>query len=227
VKIHPTPTLPKESGPTDLWRGLGYPLRAFGLIVKSPQLLRLSLLCALVTGLTLLSVVTFAWHAAQHLSSILFSGDSLWNRAASTGLSIALFIIIFGLGALTAPNLILAPLQDPLSEATETCLGQFSPPPFSLANLARGTWASVTHTVQRLGLMVVGLLLLLPLNLIPGAGNGLYVVLSSTWSMFWLAVEHLSNPMARHLRPFGQVVRVLRRRLALALGIGAALTVVL
>ena len=62
---------------------------------------------------------------------------------------------------------------------------------------------------------------------VPVAGSVLYLVLSSTWSMFWIAVEHLSNPMARHLRPFGQVVTALRRRLPLALGVGAALYVML
>ena len=45
--------------------------------------------------------------------------------------------------------------------------------------------------------------------------------------MFWLAVEHLSNPAARHLVPFRQVVRALRQRPFLALGFGAALWVLL
>jgi CysZ protein len=125
------------------------------------------------------------------------------------------------------PNLLLAPLHDPLSEATEERCGDFTAPAFSLAATARGIVESLTHTLMRVALMLLGLLVLFPLHLIPVAGSVLWVVLSSVWSMFWIAAEHLSNPMARHLRPFKQVLAALRGRLPLALGFGAALYVLL
>lgn len=223
----PVPVLPPASSAADLLRGLSIPLRAFVLILRTPRLLGLSLLCAAVTGLTLIGVGVGAWSLGQRAAGALLSADSGWQHAASMGLSALFFVMLFIVGALTAPNLLLAPLQDPLSEATELRCGDFTPPPFSAGALVRGTLESLWHTLARVALMLLGLVLLFPLNLIPVAGSVLWVALSSLWSMFWIAAEHLSNPMARHLRPFRQVIRALRSRLPLALGFGAALYVLL
>ena len=157
----------------------------------------------------------------------MLTADSGWQHAASLGLGVVFFIVLFIVGALTAPNLLLAPLQDPLSEATEVRCGDFTAPPFSASATVRGIVESLMHTLLRLAFMFLGLAVLFPLNLIPAAGSVLWVILSSVWSMFWIAAEHLSNPMARHLRPFGQVIRALRTRLPLALGFGATLYVLL
>jgi len=131
------------------------------------------------------------------------------------------------IGILTVPHLLLAPLQDPLSEATEEKLGDFTPAPFSAARLVTGTVTSVLHTVSRLALMLVGFGVLLPLNFVPVAGNILYGVLSATWAMWWVCAEYVSGPMARHLMPFKAVLKAMWARPFLSLGMGATLYVVL
>lgn len=223
----PIPDLPSVSGAGDLMRGVLIPVRAFLLILRTPKLLVLSLLCAAVTSLTLVAVGWGAWSEGQRGAAALIGADSGWQHAASIGLGIVFFIMLFGVGALTVPNLLLAPLQDPLSEATEVRCGDFTAPPFSMGATVRGIVESLQHTLLRLFFMALGLLVLFPLNLIPGAGSVLWLVLSSVWSMFWIAAEHLSNPMARHFRPFKQVIRALRARLWLSLGFGASLYVLL
>jgi CysZ protein len=228
VNDHPPfPPLPPQSSWSDLFRGLALPVSAARLIIRTPRLLGLSLLCAAVTGFTLVGVAAGAWMVGQSTAAHFIDGHSGWQHAASVGLGVVFFIVLFVIGALTAPNLLLAPLQDPLSEATELACGDFVPPKFSWAELVRGTFESLRHTLLRLMFMALGVVVLLPLNLIPVAGSVLYVTLSSTWSMFWLSVEQLSTPMARQLRPFGQVVGVLRRRLPLTLGLGATLYLLL
>ncbi len=222
----PTPTLAAQSSPGDVVVGLGLCFRAAALIVRTPKLLALSLLSAVVTGATLVGVGVGAWALGQRLAEWLVGGDG-WRHVAAVGLGVVLFLALFVVGALTAPNLLLAPLQDPLSEATEARCGDFTPPASTVGALVRGTVESLKHTLLRLGLMALGLVVLFPLNLVPGAGSALWLVLSSVWTMFWLAVEHLSGPMARHLRPFGEVVAALRRRPALALGFGGALWLML
>ena len=219
--------MPNVSSAADLFRGLWLPLRAFALIFNTPKLLRLSLACAAVTGVTLLGVAWGAWALGQRGASRLIGVDSGWQHAAAIGLGAVFFMVLFAVGALTAPNLLLAPLQDPLSEATEVCCGDFTSPPFTLGAAMRGIVESLGHTVLRFAFMALGLVVLFPLNLVPGAGSVLWLVLSSIWSMFWLAAEHLSNPMARHLRPFRQVIGALRKRLLLSLGFGATLWVLL
>lgn len=223
----PIPSLPASSTPGDAARGLMIPLQAFALIVRTPRLLALSLACAVVTACTLIAVAWGAWRLGHWAADLLITPGDGWRAAASVGLGLVFSLVAFIVGALTAPNLLLAPLQDPLSEATEAACGDFSAAPFSLGSLARGTLESLRHTVLRIALMAVGLVVLFPLNLVPVAGNVLWLLLSSAWTMFWLSVEHLSNPMARHLRPFRQVVSGLRARLSLALGFGAALWVML
>lgn len=221
------PSLSPDSQPGDLLRGLALPLKALGLIFRTPKLLGLSLLAALVTAGTLVGLAVFLWPASQELAARLVGHDATWQRVTSAGLGVLVFALGFVVGALTVPNVVLAPLQDPLSEATEVRCGDFAAPPFSVGGLVRGTFESLSHTALRLAFMALGFVVLWPLNLVPVAGSALWVGLSSAWSMFWLSVEHLSNPMARHLRPFREVVGALRRRLPLALGFGAALWVIL
>lgn len=223
----PIPTLQQTSSPGDVLRGLSIPFRALTLLFATPRLRRLAIACALVTGLTLSGVAFGAWRLADGLSAALVTGESGWQHAAAVGLSFVLFLLFFVVGSLTAPNLLLAPLQDPISEATEAACGDFEPAPFSLVGLVRGTAVSLQHTLTRLAFMALGIVALFPLNLVPVVGSVVYFGLSSTWTMFWIAVEHLSNPMARHLRPFREVVSALRKRLPLALGFGAALWVLL
>jgi CysZ protein len=218
----PTPPLTRASAIGDALAGLSLPFRALGFIARTPRLLAWSAVSALVTGLTLVGVAVGAWSLGQRGAEWLLGGEG-WRHVATVSLGVIFFIALFVAGALTVPNVILAPLQDPISEATEERLGDFTAPPFSLRALARGTVESLWHTLLRVAFMVLGLAVLFPLHFIPGVGSVLWLVLSSVWTMFWLAVEHLSGPMARHLRPFREVVHALRRRPALALGFGAAL----
>ena len=223
----PIPEIPSAASASDLLRGASLPGRAFLLIFRTPRLLVLSAVCAAVTALALVVIGSGAWSLGQRGAAALIGADSGWQHAASIGLGIVFFIVLFAVGALTVPNLLLAPLQDPLSEATEVRCGDFTPPPFSMGATVRGIIESLQHTLLRVFFMALGLLVLFPLNLIPAAGSVVWLVLSSVWSMFWLAAEHLSNPMARHLRPFKQVMSALRARWWLSLGFGASLYVLL
>ncbi len=220
------PTLGPKSRPADAAAGLALPLRAFRLMLTTPRLFALSLVSAAVTAAALVFVGWAAWAGGQGLAQAILGGEG-WRHAASVGLGVLLFIAFFVAGALTVPLLLLAPLQDPISEATEARLGGFTPPPFTVARLLRSIVESVMHTLLRLASMLLGFAVLFPLNLIPVAGSALWWVLSSTWAMFWIAVEQLSNPMARHLYRFGQVLKAARGRMPLTMGFGAAMYVIL
>ena len=222
----PIPVLQPASGLADLFVGLGLPVRALRLIFSTPRLLGLSLLCAAVTAATLAALLILLWPISSRLAQH-WVGDGGWRSYAGAGLSALLYLVLLVISALTVPSLVLAPLQDPLSEATETRLGNFHAPPFSLRRMARGTLASVVHTSSRLVLTVIGFALLAPLNFVPGVGSALYAGLSTAWAIGWVAAEYLSAPMARHLLPFSSVLNAMRARPWLALGMGAALYVVL
>lgn len=206
----------------DLITGLTLPFRAFRLVFTRGRLFALTMLGALVTAITLIGSAWGSWQLATLLAHRWFEGT-----VGQVATEMLLWVVLFPLAALTLPNLVLAPLQDPLSEATEQLETGRPAPPTNLGHAMRGTVTSLSHTVARLGLMVLGLVVLWPLNLIPGVGSAAWVATSGAWSAFWLSVEHLSTPAARRLHPFGQVVRLARGRLALTLGAGLTLSAML
>lgn len=140
---------------------------------------------------------------------------------------VAVALLAYVVGALTLPPLALTPLSDPLSELAEEACGGEPSPPFTLGNLLRGTAAGLKLTLARLLLLAVGLVLLLPLHLIPGLGSLAYSLLATIWSLLGLTAEHVGAPLARHFHPTATVFRLLRERTALCLGFGAAVQVVL
>jgi CysZ protein len=206
---------------------LGLLPRAFALTFKRPKVFLLSLLCGAVTALCLLTSAYFLWGPARALADQVVGDGSGWRSALGVGLAVLLYLEMLAATWLTVPAMLLAPLQDPLSEAVEESLGDFTAPPFSFSRAARGVGLSLSHTGLRLTLQLLGYLVLFPLNFIPVAGSVVWAVVSAIWTMWWLAAEYLSGPMARHLYPFGQVLRTMRRRPALALGFGAALHLLL
>lgn len=195
-------------------------------MVSSPKLIGLSLISGLVTSGVLVGLALLWWPRAFGWAESLI-GTGSWRTWLSSVVGFLFFALTYFVSALTVPNLVLAPLQDPISESVEERCGEFTSPPFSLPRTVRGTLHSLGHTLLRLLTQLLGLAVLLPLNLIPGAGSVAWAIGGSLWSMFCLAIEHLSNPMARHFYPFGQVITVLRKRLTLSLGFGAALYVML
>jgi CysZ protein len=209
----PIPEL--RGGLSDLFAGLWLPARALGLIFTTGRLLRLSLLCSLVTAAVLIAVGPAAWKLAAHLTS-----GGVWGSIAH-GL---LFILFFAIGALTIPPLLLAPLQDPLSAATEARCGGDTAPTIGFVT---ATVASLINTLKRVALMVLGYAVLLPLNLIPGIGSAAYAGLSSLWVAWCLTAEYVSGPAGRHGLALGSVQRAMRARMLASLGFGGALYVLL
>jgi CysZ protein len=224
----PVPTIAPHPSPKDFFQGLGLLGRAFGLIFRSPKLFLLSSLCAVVTLVALVGLVGLLWRYTPELIGRFFARPEAWYSQALWYLVLALtFVVLLVVGANTLPPLLLAPLQDPLSEATEELCGGTAAAPFSLGAFLRGLVTGIAHTLARIFFLVLGLVVLSPLNLIPVAGSILWTVLGSLWSMMWMAGEHLAAPMTRHLYPFSEVRRMLRERRALCLGLGAGVYLLL
>lgn len=216
----PVPAL--SGGLSDFFTGLSLPLRSLSMMVKSGKLFALSLFASFVTGLTLVALLLGLWPIASRIARA-FTTDAGWGSA----IGIVFYLLLLVVGALTVPALLLAPLQDPISEATEERCGDFVAPPFSFGRLFKSAGTSIAHTASRLLILVVGFLALLPLNLVPGVGSAAYGLLAALWAMWWLAAEYLSGPMARHLMPFKLVLRGMKARPLVCFGFGLALYVLL
>ena len=222
------PQLPPQPASSDFLRGVLLPFKAFGLILRTPKLLALSLLCAVVTFAAIIALTVLLWSGSYNLLAWVWAPpDSWWAAAAWWLVRLLTFLLLWAVALTSVPGLLLAPLQDPLSEAAEEACGDFKAPSFKLGAFARGLGLGLLYTLTRTLLLLLGLAILFPLNLIPGLGSVLWTALGSLWSMVWLAAEHLGGPMARHFYPFAQVRRILRARLALCLGFGLSVYLLL
>jgi CysZ protein len=224
----PVPHLAPRSAFGDFAQGLSLLGRAWGLIFRSPKLFLLSALCAVVTLVSLIGLIVLLWRYTPGLINTFFARPEAWYAQALWYLVLILtFVVLLVVGANTVPSLLLAPLQDPISETTEELCGDFQSPPFSFPTFLRGLVTGIAHTLTRVFFLVLGLALLFPLNWIPVLGTVLWTILASLWGMTWMAGEHLAAPMTRHLYPFAEVRRMLRERRALCLGFGAGVYLLL
>lgn len=222
------PTFSARPGPADFFQGLALLGRAWRLIFRTPRLLRLSALCAAVTLVALGGLFALLWVYTPGLLGWLWARPATWyGQALWSVLLVLLFVVLLVVGANVALPVVLAPLQDPLSELTEEQCGGYTSPPFRPGAFARGLVTSVAHTLARVFFLLLGLAVLFPLNLVPGVGSIAWTVLGTLWTVLWLAGEHLAAPMTRHLYPFSEVRRVLRERWLLCLGFGAGVYVLL
>jgi CysZ protein len=217
----PIPSFSARAGPADFFQGVALLGRAGGLIFRSPRLLGLSALCALVTLVALGGLLVLLWVYTPELLGWMWARPEPWYGRVLWYLLLALlFLILLVVGANITLPVVLAPLQDPLSELTEDLCGDATSPPFRLGAFLQGLVTSVAHTLARVFFLLLGLALLFPLNLIPVAGSMMWTVLGTLWTMLWLAGEHLAAPMTRHGYPFTEVRKAMRQRWLLCLGFG-------
>ncbi|MBK7860424.1 MAG: EI24 domain-containing protein [Archangiaceae bacterium] len=217
-----TPVPALSGGFSDFFAGLSLPFRSLSVMRASGRVLGLSLFSSLVTGVTLVGLVIGLWPLGSRIARTMV-GNGAWGSV----LSAFFYLLLLVASALTVPALLLAPLQDPISEATESHCGDFTAPPFSMGRLFKSAGTSIAHTASRLAILVIGFFALLPLNLVPAVGSVAYGVVSTVWAAWWLTAEYLSGPMARHLLPFRRVLATMRERPMVCLGFGFALYVLL
>ncbi|ABF92450.1 putative membrane protein [Myxococcus xanthus DK 1622] len=222
------PTISPQPRLSDFFQGMGLLGRAFSLILRDRRLFLLSALCAAVTAAALVGLAWLLWrYAPGALESVWTRPESWYGQAAWTAVLVLSGLVLWVVGANVLPPLLLAPLQDPLSELTEEACGGGPGASFTVAGFVRGLVTGIAHTLARLFFLLAGLAVLLPLHLIPGVGSVLWTVLASLYTMTWMAGEYLAAPMTRHLYPFAEVRRMLRERRALCLGLGAGIYVLL
>jgi len=224
----PTPVFAPRQSWGDFFQGLLLPFSAASLILRSPRLLGLSVLSGAVTAASLFGLVWALVQWTGTLVTLLVAEPEHWLGRVLWYLLVAVtFAVLLAAGANTLPLLALTPLQDPLSEGTELLCGDWAPGRRSVSSFMGRAVVALGHTTSRVALLLLGHAGLLLFNLIPGAGHILWAVSSTLWTMAWLAVEYLDSPMTRHQFSFRDVRSVVVRRLALSLGFGASLFVLL
>ena len=116
-------------------------------------------------------------------------------------------------------NLIASPFNDLLSERTEQVLsGQTNDEVFTIGRFLSDAWQTVMMEAKKMSVFVMAMVLILPLNLLPGVGNGLYTVLAVSLTLFFLSFEYLGFVMVRKHKFFGEQKSYIFARKFLMLG---------
>lgn len=95
-------------------------------------------------------------------------------------------------------NLLASPFNDLLSERTEEALnGNVNNEPFSISRFLHDALQTILMEAKKMGVFVVVMVFILPLNLVPGIGNSLYTLLAVSLTLFFLCFEYLSFVLVR------------------------------
>lgn len=221
------PRLSPRSGPLDLLAGAAIPVRAGLLLLRSPRLRALSLLCAGVTLAIFVGWAVVLWHMLPGWAQLVWTPSEglsrgLWKIAVVIAGTLGWF-----LGAATLPLLALAPLQDSLVDATEAAVGAPPAPPVGPIRGLRLAVMAFGRTFVRVLVLLSGQAALMLLHAVVPAAAPLWTAAGVAWTALWICAEYLDAPMVRHQRPFRETRRVLAGRPALSLGFGLVLTVLL
>lgn len=212
--------------------GFYYPFRGGRFLLAHPRLLRFVLFPFLV-NIAVFSVAVYLGLGFfnQTVTTYLPQAEAwywlllyyvLWLAA------VVLTAVLVFFGFSVAGNLIAAPFNDLLSERVEEVLtGGRREESFSLAVFFRDTRRTLGVETRKMGLFVLGMLLLLLLNLVPVLGTFLYALLSVLLTLFFLAVEYTGFVFSRHRLDFRLQRRYIFARKALLLGFSSGVLALL
>jgi CysZ protein len=212
----------------DFLGGLTLPFAAMSLIARTASLRKQSWMAAGVIVVSLIALVIGAVrYTPELLALVLARPEAGWALAGWYLLVAIAFLLIVVIGANVIPLLLLAPLQDALSESAEEAMELASARPFSVSGMLRDAARALAHTLARIVFLLLGHAALLLLHLLPVIGSAAWAVLAHLWTMWWLAGEYLDAPMSRHGHSFSELRRAMAARPGLCLGLGAGTYVLL
>jgi len=224
----PQPLAAPANGAGDFMFGLTLPLKALRYLLSRPKLMLLAL--APVTLNLILFTTLIVWgftEFAGALNAWLATHEG-WQWSTLVVLAKILFwpvvlIVVFFIFTPVA-LLVGAPFYDWLSERTEKDQGLSSPEdegPF-LITLAHDVGRTIIAESQKLVFIGLTYALLLPLNILPLIGSGLFLAASLYWTWRWSAFEFISFAADRRRWPWKRTWALLRQHRALSLGFGVA-----
>jgi CysZ protein len=201
--------------------GFSTTFEAFGIIRKNRM--TKFLIIPLIINIALL--ISIAWYAFVKASPLLmeFARFDQWylkpvQYLVSPVLIILLMIAAFFVYSITG-TIIASPFLDTISLKTEKALGGNVPDPgFSIKALIR----MVAGIVKLLFLTLMLYIIIIPLNLIPVAGNAIYAAAGFLLTAFFCGFQFYDMPLERRELNFSEKFKVCRKFASTVAGTGAA-----
>lgn len=196
------------------------PFRAARVLLGRRDLWLLALAPTLLTLIGFVGGLALSGPASGALLRLAWSEPHGWLAAVWWLTRAALFVVLLYAFAVAVPIALSAPFADRLSAKVEAReLGAGGGDGGGVARMVAEAAVGVWHATARVGLLLLGYVILSPALLVPGA----WPVLAFLWTATWAAFEWLDLPMARHLHGFSEVRAALRSVRPLGLGFGAVL----
>ncbi len=222
----------KKSSLGDFSRGFFCPFRSLPFLRSRPRLIFYILIpflinVAVFSGAVYLGMEFFGSTVVEYIPQ----GEA-WYWALFSWLlwvvAVLLTAILVFFSFTVVGNLIASPFNDLLSERTETLLtGREIDENFSLSRFFSDAIKSLLMEARKMWVFVLVMVLILPLNLLPGIGNAIYTLLAISLTLFFLCVEYLSFVMVRKGHFFSDQRRFIFSRKSLMLGYGCGVLVML
>lgn len=204
-------------------RGFFAPFRSVRVLRSNPRLIQYILIPVLIntlvfSGAVYLGLNFFGSTVVEYIPqgeawywSILYW--FLWVVAVLLTLVLVFFTFT------VVGNLLASPFNDLLSErAEEVFSGAVNDEPFSLSRFFRDALQTVLMEAKKMWVFVVVMILILPLNLLPGLGNSIYTVLAVSLTLFFLCFEYLGFVLVRKRQFFREQKNYIFARKFLMLG---------
>jgi CysZ protein len=212
-------------------KGFFYPFRAAKFIRNHPVLLKYIIVPFLI-NFVVLSLAVF-WGLSFFNSVVVHyipQGDAWYWVILSYflwALAILMTMILVFFGFTVTGAIIASPFNDILSEKTEEILtGIINEEPFVFKIFLKDALQTVMDESKKIFIFVILMLLLLPLNLIPG-GTLPYSILSVLLTVFFLVVEYTGYVFYRKHLTFHDQRRFIFSQKFLMLGFGTGIMGVL
>lgn len=226
------PAQAKRNFVVSLSRGFLAPFRSVKILRNHPRLIQYILIPFLInaivfSGVVYLGLDFFGSTVVEYLPygegwywSILYW--LLWVVA------VLLTAVLVFFSFTVVGNLLASPFNDLLSERTEEILSGISnDESFSLRRFCRDALRTILLEARKMWIFVVIMVLILPLNLLPGIGNSLYTVLAVSLTLFFLCFEYLGFVLVRKRQFFKEQKNYIFARKFLMLGFSGGVMVVL
>ncbi len=217
---------------TNFTRGFFYPFNSARFLLGHPSLLKYVAIPFLINLVVFSSAVYLGFDFFNDVVIHYVPRGEAWYWAIlyyfSWLIAVLVTAVVVFFSFTVVGNLVASPFNDLLSERTEELLtGRKHDQPFVFSEFWKDTLRVIGVEVKKMGLFVAVMVLILPLNLLPGLGSLIYSVLAVSLTVFFLVVEYLGYVMARKRLTFRQQRRYIFGRLATMAGFGVGVLAIL
>ena len=223
---------PKKNFVVNFTRGFFAPFRSVRVLRSNPRLIQYILIPFLIntvvfSGAVYLGLDFFGSTVVEYIPqgeawywSVLYW--FLWMVA------VLLTAVLVFFSFTVVGNLLASPFNDLLSERTEEVLsGNINDESFSIGRFFRDALSTILLEAKKMWIFVVVMVLILPLNLLPGVGNSIYTLLAISLTLFFLCFEYLGFVLVRKRQFFREQKSYIFARKFLMLGFSCGVMVIL